>query len=307
VTDGQHISEEDLALYTMGSFDEARDAAELAAIKAHLVACEPCRHLLAEITGDLALLALSVPQQELPAGAQERFMSLVAAEPRQVVDSTFADPSVAGAGLVGPEDDLESGVAVVTAAAGVSRSPAPGNVMQLAPAPAARRPIFTALPWLLAAAMFAAAIYLGSEASQLRASRDQARAESIKLAVEADRAKEVLEVLTAPAAQQVMLTEGKATPSPMGRTSYMPSKGALVFMASHMPSLPTSKAYELWIIPANGHAPMPAGTFRPDEQGSASVLLPPLPAGVPAKAFGVTIERAEGSPIPTTPIIMSGS
>jgi hypothetical protein len=37
------------------------------------------------------------------------------------------------------------------------------------------------------------------------------------------------------------------------------------------------------------------------------LVLPPLPTGVPAKAFGVTIERAEGSETPTTPIILSGA
>jgi hypothetical protein len=37
------------------------------------------------------------------------------------------------------------------------------------------------------------------------------------------------------------------------------------------------------------------------------VLLPPLPKGVPAKAFGVTIEKAEGSATPTSPIILVGA
>jgi anti-sigma-K factor RskA len=65
--------------------------------------------------------------------------------------------------------------------------------------------------------------------------------------------------------------------------------------------------YELWVIPANGNAPIPAGLFRPDATGSASVVLPELPSGVQAKAFGVTVERAEGSQKPTLPIILSGS
>lgn len=298
--DGQHISEEDLALFAMGSFDDARDAAELAALKAHLSGCAPCRKSLAGISGDLALLALSVDQHSLPTGASERFMQRIAAEPRT---STGPLPSnVAGADSA--ESFAPPGMAngaAASAGASTVRSPLP-----FVP-PTARRPLLTALPWMLAAAMFAAAAYLGSEVSQLKSSRDQARSEAVKLAVEADRAKEVLEVLTAPAAQQVMLTEGKPTPAPMGRTSYMPSKGALVFTATHMPSLPATKAYELWVIPANGHPPMAAGTFRPDEQGTASVVLPPLPIGIPAKAFGVTIERAEGSPVPTSPIIMSGS
>jgi anti-sigma-K factor RskA len=67
------------------------------------------------------------------------------------------------------------------------------------------------------------------------------------------------------------------------------------------------KTYELWIIPQDGTAPIPAGTFHPDDQGNASVVLPDLPKGIAAKAFGVTIEPEGGSQTPTLPIIMAGT
>ena len=86
----------------------------------------------------------------------------------------------------------------------------------------------------------------------------------------------------------------------------MPERGALIFVANHLEQVPASKTYELWIIPANGSAPIPAGTFRPDANGTASVILPPLPQGVPAKAFGVTIENEGGADKPTMPIVLSG-
>jgi len=35
-------------------------------------------------------------------------------------------------------------------------------------------------------------------------------------------------------------------------------------------------------------------------------VLPSLPTGVEAKAFGVTIEDAQGATTPTMPIVMSG-
>jgi len=47
--------------------------------------------------------------------------------------------------------------------------------------------------------------------------------------------------------------------------------------------------------------------FRPDASGSASLVLPQLPSGVTAKAFGVTIENASGSATPTAPIVLSGA
>ena len=74
-----------------------------------------------------------------------------------------------------------------------------------------------------------------------------------------------------------------------------------------MAPLPANKAYELWVIPANGAPSIPAGTFWPDAAGNASLILPKIPEGVDAKAFGVTIESSEGSPTPTLPIIMAGA
>jgi anti-sigma-K factor RskA len=73
-----------------------------------------------------------------------------------------------------------------------------------------------------------------------------------------------------------------------------------------MPALPPQKAYELWLIPMSG-SPVPAGVFKPDAHGSGSVVNPPLPAGLEAKAFAITIENEAGSPTPTSPILMSGA
>ena len=93
---------------------------------------------------------------------------------------------------------------------------------------------------------------------------------------------------------------------PTARAVYLASRGGLILEASNMGPLPADKTYELWVIPSNGAPSIPAGTFRPDASGNASLVLPDLPVGVQAKAFGVTIERAEGSPTPTLPIIMAG-
>ena len=87
---------------------------------------------------------------------------------------------------------------------------------------------------------------------------------------------------------------------------YLPARGALVLQASNMQALPANKTYELWVIPATG-APIPAGLFRPDASGSGSVVLPEIPHGVQAKAFGITIENAGGASTPTMPIVLSGA
>jgi len=54
-------------------------------------------------------------------------------------------------------------------------------------------------------------------------------------------------------------------------------------------------------------APIPAGVFKPDTRGGAVVINPPLPSGVEAKAFAITIESEQGSTTPTMPIVMMGS
>jgi anti-sigma-K factor RskA len=78
-------------------------------------------------------------------------------------------------------------------------------------------------------------------------------------------------------------------------------------VADNLEPLQPAKVYELWLIPANGQDPIPAGTFHPDQRGSASVILPPLPKGVEAQAFGVTVEDEGGSLKPTLPIILAGT
>ena len=127
------------------------------------------------------------------------------------------------------------------------------------------------------------------------------------LAAKASRAQQVLEVFTSPDAQRVILTPGKAPDEPNGRATYLPDRGGLIFQANNLQPLPQGKTYELWVIPANGKAPIPAGLFQPDTRGSASLVMPPLPTGVPAKAFGVTMENAGGSSSPTAPILLSGT
>ena len=155
--------------------------------------------------------------------------------------------------------------------------------------------------------MLAIAGYLGNQNQRLNQLLNGDKGQIAQLSADAAHAQEVLDTLTSPAAKQVTLTEGKGAPAPTGRTSYLADKGALVFIGDNLKPIPADKTYELWVIPADGKAPIPAGLFRPDDHGSASVVLPKLPEGVPAKAFGVTIENAEGATTPTMPIVLSGA
>lgn len=270
MTDARHISQEDLALHAM----QALSPEESAAVRAHVAQCPQCRDELASLRGDLALVALSADQQPLPIGARDRFLTRFSA----------------------------------------AASPAPTNQAPRSETPqvvpiAAKRPNPAAIwiPWLAVAALLVISVSLSFEIQQLRSVLQTQAEASAKQAAASARAQQVLDVLSAPAAQHVLLTAAKTTPQPSGRAVYLASRGGLIFQGSDLVQLSENKTYELWLIPANGAAPIPAGLFRPDSTGSASVVLPPLPTGVPARAFGVTIEKAGGSTTPTAPIILAGA
>jgi hypothetical protein len=273
MTNGQHISQEDLTLHAM----RALSREEKESVRLHLADCVACRDELAALNGDLALVALTVARRPVPQGAKQRLMEKI----------LFAGP-----------------------AGGVR--PSVADVVPIDRAPVRRRAAW--VPWTAVAALLALAAGLGMRIMQLS---DRLEVESdlvaklaktnAQLAETNAHAQEVLEVMTAPHAQRAVLTAAMTKPVPMGRAVYLAESGALIFQGSNLARLPEGKTYELWLIPANGHAPMPAGMFKPDAMGDASVMMPPLPKGVPAKAFGVTIEKAGGSATPTMPIVLSGA
>jgi len=112
--------------------------------------------------------------------------------------------------------------------------------------------------------------------------------------------------IIAPDAQRITLVAMKTPPQPQGKAFYLRNSSNLVFVANNMPALPPQKAYELWLIPTQG-APIPAGVFKPDARGSATVVNPPLPVGTEAKAFAITVENEAGATSPTMPIVMMGT
>jgi hypothetical protein len=267
MTGDAHIPEETLALYAL----EALDQAESAAVRAHLAGCEACRTKLAVAAGDLALVAMSVDQHPLPEGARERFLNRIGAAQKS-----------GGAAIPAVDPPVIP----------ISR-------------PARRAAAWPA--WLAAAAMLLVSVGLGVEVRTLSRQLDATAQQLDAQTIESRHAHEVLDLLTAPAAQHVVLTAGKTQPAPSARAVYLASRGALLLEASNLKPLPANKTYELWVIPASGAAPIPAGLFQPDATGSASVVMPQIPAGVAAKAFGVTIENAGGAATPTLPIILAGA
>src|SRR5437763_506906 len=140
--------------------------------------------------------------------------------------------------------------------------------------------------------------------SRLLTNLEQARAELSENQKQAQQAKAIMDVMNAPDAMHLTLVTAKtAPPQPEIKMIYSPNKAGLLLMASNMEPLPPDKVYELWLLPASGGAPMPAGTFKPDGSGNA-MMHHSMDTGMEAKAFAVTIEPAGGSQTPTMPIRM---
>jgi anti-sigma-K factor RskA len=125
--------------------------------------------------------------------------------------------------------------------------------------------------------------------------RAQFRAQIIDQGSKLEEANQTLATLLDPDAIKIELVAAGNKPQPRGKAIYQRRNRNLIFFASNLPPLPAEKVYELWLFPANGGAPIAAGLFKPDAQGSATVVNPPLPEGVAAKNFAVTLEPESGS------------
>jgi len=256
---------EALALHAMGALDNPRELAEL---QAHLDTCGECRRELEALRADTALLALSAIGPKPPDRARQRLLTALAAEP-------------------GPQPKAPRRYAV-----GRMRprwfSFAPVAVMLLLA-------VFSLLLWR----------DLRNARRDLRHTRaqiEQMQGEAGKLNIALAEARMVHDLLHASDAWHVDLVARKTSPEPQMKMIYSRQKGALLLMASNAPRLPDDKIYELWLLPADGGAPMPAGWFKPDSQGNGMIFHTMKTAGIYAKSFAVTIEPAGGSQTPTMPI-----
>lgn len=198
----------------------------------------------------------------------------------------------------GPKPPLRSRERLMAAMAREPRR-MPGRVMK-------RKAWWTVMEWAAAAAAVVVIVLLLHQNTDLQRRVAALDANSTEQQKQLLQAKDLIATLTSPDAVHFTLVAAKTPPQPQGKAVYLRSIGTLVFLASNMPELPPQKTYELWLIPTSG-APIPAGLFRPDPHGSAALINPPLPTGVEAKTFAITVEPAAGSAAPTSTPIMVGS
>jgi hypothetical protein len=272
----KHIDPDDLALYAM----QLLPPDEMEEMRLDLQHSAEARRVLSEIYSDLAIFAHSADMHSPPALARQRLMKHVAREKKAVP----VDPL---AGQYAPRANVSLFEEEVAKRSLASR-------------------ILPWAGWALAAGMAALAVNLHLENVQTAKSAVEAEVRAARTQEAAELANTLMETLKDPSAVHFALASTDQKPQPQGRVTYVADKGSLVLVASNLDKLPPYKIYELWLIPQDGHDPIPAGTFRPDAHGFASVVMPELPKGIEAKTFGVTIEDGEGSQLPTMPIVLKG-
>jgi anti-sigma-K factor RskA len=244
-------------------------ADEMAQARAHLAGCARCAEDLRQTTLALAAYAQSTPEVEAPAGAKQRFMARVA----QIADQPdAAAPKIAPARVE-------------------SKSP--------------KRAI--GWSWALAGTLALLLLAVGVDDFRKRAEIGPLVAEAQRGQIDSAQLNQLMELLTSNSAQKVSLHEtAPAARQPEGRVIYAAHSGKLLLTASNLHPLPAGKIYELWILQPGGKKPLPAGTFAPDSNGNAAMILADEPANLAVAGFGVTVENAGGADTPTPPIVLSG-
>jgi anti-sigma-K factor RskA len=246
---------------------------------------------------DLALYALDALKGEDRVRVDEHLATCAAC--RLELEQLRGDTALLALSAAGPRPPQRARQRLLDAVAKEPRRP---RVAQVTP----RRSWWGVLGWAATAAVLVLATSLWKENAQLKQSVASSSSQAAENRREVEELRKIAAPILAPEAQRVTLVAAKTSAQPQGKAFYLRKRNSLVFLANNMPVLPPQKAYELWLIPTSGN-PIPAGVFKPDARGSASVVNPPLPAGVEAKAFAITVENEAGSSTPTMPIVMMGA
>jgi anti-sigma-K factor RskA len=249
-----------------------------------------------QFADDLALLALGALQGDERVALEKHLEGCFAC--RRELERLRGDMALLALSASGPAPPQRSRERLLKA---IAKEPRDQKTPQ--------RRAFSALafvPWLVAAAMMLLAGFFWRQSDRLAQDYFALRSHSSQQELELERARDIAATLSSTDALRVTLVAAQAPPQPQGKAIYVRNRSSLIFLASNLPALPPQKAYELWLIPTNG-APIPAGVFKPDARGGATLVEPPLPAGVEAKAFAITVEPEQGSSAPTMPIVMMGT
>lgn len=248
----------------------ALEGEEKQAIEAHMAGCAVCAQKLLAARGRIALLALSAPPHSPPPQVRERLLHQVRAE-------------------------TESGKQESAKHSAMEREETPSMFAR-----------WWGAAWAPVALVLAlSTIFLWVSNNRLTRQVEEMRAATVRQKAEQEDAQRLLDLVTAHDSLAITLAPSADLPGAKGRVLYNARLG-LVLYNGILPAPPTDKTYQLWLVPTSGD-PVSAGVFVPPANGSGSMVVTPLPPGIAAKAFAVTLEPAGGRPQPTGPKVQIGA
>jgi hypothetical protein len=324
-----HYEDTDLAMFAL----QLLEGEEHQAAAEHVSGCAFCRQELARLHGDLAACAYGVEMHAPASLVRERLMHRVAREKRAIppapIEEVIPAPLSPMTVSVEPAEeeprlefrrrsaDAEPKPRLEFRRRAAEPEPEPRVVKRQRPEDKKQRRqsggmakgIFVWLGWAIAAGFAVAGVRLYQQQMEYRTRLAIQTAEVSQLQANSTGARRLMEAMTDHSAQRALLSPPQTDSGSLaeGHVIYEADKGSLVLLADHLAPVGIDKIYELWLIPADGSNPIPAGTFHPDAQGNGNVILPSLPRAIEVKAFGVTVEDGAGSQTPTMPIVLAGS
>jgi anti-sigma-K factor RskA len=255
-----------------------------------------------QFADDLALYALNALEGEERRKLEGHLATCTAC--RREVEQLRGDGALLAFSTIGPRPPARARQRLLDSIA--KEAAAESRARRSARTAPSRKSWWGWLGWAASVAILVLAASLWKENSILRADLASMGSQAAENARELRELRQIAAPIIEPEAQRITLVSVKTPPQPQGKAFYLKNRGSLVFMANNLPPLPPQKAYELWLIPIQG-APIPAGVFKPNARGAATIVNPPLPAAAEAKAFAITIENEAGAASPTLPIVMMGT
>jgi anti-sigma-K factor RskA len=271
LSDGEHISVEELELYALGALPEG----EAEALQAHVSGCGECTMKLAGARGNAAMLAFAA-KQDKPAGTiKAELMARIRAN-REAEERNAL---------------LEKTRGALGNASGLQRKQQKRRWWNWA---------------LVAAAAVLALVSFGLSWQNRRIASElqRERIEADALIRNREQIDKLVGVLAAPDTVTVKLAGTGDAANANGVVKFN-AKAGVVLYAADLPTLPVDKSYQIWLVPTNG-APISAGVLGPGGRAWGRMWTGDVPVALQAKAFEVTIEPVGGVAQPTGLKVLSG-
>jgi anti-sigma-K factor RskA len=113
------------------------------------------------------------------------------------------------------------------------------------------------------------------------------------------------ELVAHPESRLASLAGLEKAPQARARIVFNTGSCEAVLLVAGLPRAPEGQAYEVWVIGRG--APVPAGVFQVDAEGTAVFRLPVVQETARVRTFAITLEPAGGTPAPTGPMLLAGA